>query len=64
MREAFEELGVVFLKLGQVLSLRRDLLPDAYVAEMEKLQDQLPPMDFGDVRATIETELGAPLSNL
>jgi ubiquinone biosynthesis protein len=64
MRKAFEELGVVFLKFGQVLALRRDLLPDNYVAELERLQDRLPPMGFADARATIEKELGAPLAKL
>lgn len=42
MRETFEELGLTFLKFGQVLALRRDLLPDAYIDELELLHDQLP----------------------
>ena len=41
-REAFEELGLTFLKFGQVLAMRRDLLPDAYIDELELLHDQLP----------------------
>jgi ubiquinone biosynthesis protein len=64
VRETFEELGLAFLKFGQVLAMRRDLLPDAYVAELEKLHDQLPAMESGVVRARVEAELGAPLSQL
>ena len=64
VRETLEELGVVFLKFGQVLALRRDLLADAYVAELERLHDRLPPMDFGAVQATVERELGGPLEQL
>jgi ubiquinone biosynthesis protein len=64
VRETFEELGLTFLKLGQVLALRRDLLPDAYVDELELLHDQLPALGFDVVRATVEAELGAPLTEL
>lgn len=64
VRETFEELGLTFLKFGQVLAMRRDLLPDAYIDELELLHDQLPAMSIGSVRATIESELGAPLSDL
>lgn len=64
VREALEELGVVFLKFGQVIALRRDLLPDAYVEELERLHDRLSPVPFDVVRATVEHELGAPLSEL
>ena len=64
VRETFEELGLVFLKFGQVLAMRRDLLPDAYINELELLQDQLPAMGIDEVRATVEAELGAPLTKL
>jgi len=64
VRETFEELGPTFLKLGQVLAMRRDLLPDAYIDELELLHDRLPPMGFDEVRATVEVELGAPLTEL
>jgi len=64
VRETLEELGVVFLKFGQVLALRRDLLPDVYVAELERLHDRLPPVDFAAVRETVERELGGPLEQL
>src|SRR5664279_2291749 len=61
VRETFEELGLTFLKFGQVLALRRDLLPDAYIDELELLHDQLPAMGFKTVRALVEEELGAKL---
>jgi len=62
VRETFEELGLTFLKLGQVLALRRDLLPDAYIDELELLHDQLPALHIDAVRTTVERELGAPLT--
>lgn len=64
VREALEESGVVFLKFGQVLALRRDLLPEAYVREFDKLHDRLPPMQAGDVAARITAELGRPPSEV
>jgi ubiquinone biosynthesis protein len=64
VRETFEELGLTFLKFGQVLAMRRDLLPDAYIDELELLHDQLPALGFEAVRATVEAELGAPLIKL
>lgn len=64
VREALEELGLTFLKFGQVLAMRRDLLPTAYIDELEKLQDELPAMGIDVVRATVEGELGAPLTEL
>lgn len=64
VRETFEELGLTFLKFGQVLAMRRDLLPDAYIEELEQLHDQLPALGIDAVRATVELELGAPLTEL
>src|ERR1035437_3849226 len=64
VRETFEELGLTFLKFGQVLALRRDLLPDSYIDELELLHDQLPAMGIDVVRATVEVELGVPLTEL
>jgi len=64
VRETFEELGLTFLKFGQVLAMRRDLLPDAYIKELELLHDQLPALGIDAIRATVEEELGAPLSEL
>src|SRR5450830_967559 len=64
VRVTVEELGLTFIKFGQVLALRRDLLPDAYIDELELLHDQLPAMGIDTVRATVEVELGAPLTKL
>ncbi|MBI1374027.1 MAG: phosphotransferase [Phycisphaera sp.] len=64
LREAFEELGVVFLKFGQVLSTRGDLLPREYIAELEHLQDRLPPEDPQVIRSTIESELSDNIKRL
>ena len=64
VREAFEELGLVFLKFGQVLAMRRDLLPPEYIKELELLHDDLPAMGISIVRSTVKAELGTPLSKL
>lgn len=62
VRLALEELGVVFLKFGQVLAVRRDILPDEYIRELERLHDDLPPMPFAEVATAVEHDLGGPLS--
>ena len=62
VREALEELGLTFLKFGQVLAMRTDLLPAAYIDELRLLHDHLPAMHMNAVRATVEAELGAPLT--
>ncbi|MDP2370572.1 ABC1 kinase family protein [Rhodoferax sp.] len=64
VREAFEELGLVFLKFGQVLAMRHDLLPGAYIDELELLHDDLPAMGFDVVTTTVEQALGSPLTTL
>lgn len=64
LRRAFESLGPAFVKLGQFLSVRPDLLPPHVLAEFERLQDQADPVSFARVRARVEAELGAPLARL
>ena len=64
VREALEELGAIFLKFGQVLALRRDLLPAPCVTELERLHDRVPPMGRSAVLALVERELGAPPGKL
>lgn len=64
LRLAFEELGPTFIKLGQVLSTRSDLLPEPFVLELVKLQDSVSPLPFDLIRATVEVELKAPLTDL
>jgi predicted unusual protein kinase regulating ubiquinone biosynthesis (AarF/ABC1/UbiB family) len=63
-RERLVELGPSYIKLGQVLSTRPDLLPQHYIAELEHLQDDVPPMSFEQVEQTIEEELHARISKL
>lgn len=63
-RERLVELGPAYIKLGQVLSTRPDLLPARYIEELEHLQDNVPPMPYEVVEATIEEELGARISKL
>jgi ubiquinone biosynthesis protein len=60
LREALEELGPTFAKLGQVLSTRPDLLPPEFVQELSGLQDRVPPMSEPEVVAVMEEELGVP----
>jgi predicted unusual protein kinase regulating ubiquinone biosynthesis (AarF/ABC1/UbiB family) len=57
-REALEELGTTFVKLGQLLSSRPDLLPDFYIEELEKLVDDVPALPFAPLRETIDREIG------
>jgi ubiquinone biosynthesis protein len=61
VRAALEELGPTFIKLGQILSTRADLLPSSYQAELAKLQDAAPPLKATVVEAVIQTELGRPV---
>lgn len=62
LRLAFEELGPLFIKLGQLLATRRDLLPDAVLDELAKLQDQVAPFPSRQAMSIIERELKAPLA--
>ncbi|MFM2085059.1 MAG: hypothetical protein RLY95_1877 [Pseudomonadota bacterium] len=64
LREAFEALGPIFIKFGQVLSTRRDMLAPDFADELAKLQDRVPPFS-GDIAVTIiERAFGKPLSEL
>ena len=64
LRLAMEELGPVFIKFGQILSTRRDLLPEDMAAPLSHLQDRVPPFSSDDARAIIEADLGAPVADL
>ncbi|NMC78852.1 MAG: AarF/ABC1/UbiB kinase family protein [Chloroflexi bacterium] len=57
-RLALEELGPTFIKFGQILSTRPDLLPPAYMAELSKLQDDVPPIPWEGIREVLNQELG------
>lgn len=61
VRMALEELGATFIKLGQILSTRADLLPPEYQAELAKLQDAAPPVPWVVIEETLGMELGRPL---
>jgi ubiquinone biosynthesis protein len=64
LRRACEELGTMFVKLGQILSTRGDLLPDAYRAELAKLQDEVAPVPANAIAEVIREDLGAPPEEL
>ncbi|GAA0844218.1 ubiquinone biosynthesis regulatory protein kinase UbiB [Marinobacter szutsaonensis] len=64
LRLALEELGPVFVKFGQILSTRRDLLPDDMAESLKQLQDRVPPFPSDTARNIIETSLGKPVSEL
>lgn len=64
LRMAFEELGHTFIKLGQLLSCRPDLLPADFIKEFNKLQDRVQPFSFDDVKTIIEIQLGRSFPEL
>jgi len=64
LRLALEELGPTFVKLGQLLSMRQDILPPGVIEELKKLQDCVQPFPFTEVKALIEAEFGDNLGNI
>ncbi len=64
MRMAFEELGPTFVKLGQVLATRPDLVPEDFVEEFKKLHDQVSPLLFSEIRKVLEREMDLPLDQV
>ena len=64
LRLVLEELGTTFIKLGQVLSTRADLVGRDVAEELAKLQDNAPPFPFKDVKMVIESELGVPIDEI
>ena len=64
LRLALEELGPIFMKFGQMLSTRRDLLPRDIADELEKLQDRVPPFPGAAARQLVETAYGRPLTDV
>ncbi|MGD8723722.1 MAG: AarF/UbiB family protein [Desulfobacterales bacterium] len=64
LRMAFEELGPTYIKLGQILSSRPDLVPVDLLEELARLQDEVPPFPFEDVRSVIESEFDVPAQEL
>ena len=64
LRLALQELGPIFVKFGQAVSTRRDLLPPDIAEELAKLQDRVPPFPAALARATIEHSLGRPITQM
>jgi ubiquinone biosynthesis protein len=64
LKLALEELGPAFVKLGQILSIRQDILPADIIEELKKLQDSVQPFPFSEVKALIETEFNDNLEHI
>ncbi len=64
VRLAFEELGSTYIKFGQILATRPDLVPMSLIHELRKLQDKVPPFDAAVAKKTIEDEIGAPTAEV
>ncbi len=64
LRLALEELGTTFIKLGQILSTRADLLPPEYLVELTRLQDSARPVAFEEIQEALVTELGQPIEHV
>lgn len=64
LRRALEELGPTFIKIGQILSTRDDLLPPAYIEQLALLRDRVPPVPVEQIIAEIERSFGRPLNEL
>lgn len=64
LRKVLEDLGPSFVKLGQLMSTRPDLIPEDILVELKKLQDDVPPEPFEVIREQVEQELGCALSDV
>ncbi len=64
VRMVMEELGPTFIKLGQILSTRPDLIPVEFIQELSKLQDNVPPFPYTEARQIIESEIGRPIEDI
>ena len=64
LRRAFDDLGPTFVKFGQLLSTRQDILPEGVLFELQKLQDTVAPIPLAVVEGVIERELGAPVGEV
>ena len=64
LRRRLEILGPTYVKLGQILSLRQDILPDSVTSELRSLLGDLPPVSFEVIRETVESDLGKPVGEL
>jgi aarF domain-containing kinase len=64
VRQIVQETGPAFIKIGQGISVRPDILPEPYLLELQKLQDQVPPFSSQEARDLVERELGLPLEQV
>lgn len=64
LRKALEDLGPIYIKFGQLLSTRPDLIPEELVCELDKLQDKVPPFSDDLFQKIVEKALGAPVTEL
>lgn len=64
IRVGIQQLGLTYVKLGQFLAMRFDILPVEYCRELEKLFDDVPPEDFAAIRVVVESELGGSIDDL
>ncbi|MCZ7383140.1 MAG: AarF/ABC1/UbiB kinase family protein [Candidatus Methanoperedens sp.] len=64
LRLALEELGPTFIKFGQILSTRYDLIPEEYIQELSRLQDSAPAFEFSEAKKVIEKEFGRKLEEI
>ncbi len=64
LRIVMEELGPTFIKLGQLLSMRPDVVPEALITELRKLQEEVPPVSFDQIRPILEEGLGRDLNSV
>jgi ubiquinone biosynthesis protein len=62
--KALKDMGPTYVKFGQILSTRPDIVPQEYIASLESLQDQTEPFSFADVEKTVQDELGGRLSKI
>jgi len=63
-RLALQECGTTYIKLGQLLSTRPDILPPVFVEELTKLQDDVAPVPFAEIRPVVEEQLGQPIEDV
>ncbi len=64
IRLALQDLGPTYIKMGQVMSMRPDILPTSLVEELQMLQDDVEPVDFTEIKKVVEENLGEPLDHI
>ena len=64
LRAILEDLGPTYIKLGQIMSMRSDMIPQAYCDALTQLRSSVPPMPFDEVRRVVEGSLGKPIEEV